>query len=84
MLANLGSWFQEYIIYDGSSDFGDERVLEEGIDSLAILTRKRYFRSMQQRRGISWPVNQLPDTGLLGAIAGWGSGCWVWPVPRSS
>lgn len=81
---NLDSWFQEYVIYDGPSDFGDERVLEEGIDSLAILTRKRYFRSMQQRRGISWPVNQLPDTGLLGAIAGWGSGCWVWAVPRSS
>lgn len=58
LLMKLGSWFQEYIIYDGPFDFGDERVLQEGIDLLATLTRKRYFRSM--------PVTTWINRHLLG------------------
>ena len=58
LLMKLSSWFQEYIIYDGPFDFGDERVLQEGIDLLATLTRKRYLRSM--------PVTTWINRQLLG------------------
>ena len=58
LLVKLGSWFQEYITYDGPFDFGDEKNLQQGIDMLATLTRKRYFRSM--------PVTTWINRHLLG------------------
>ncbi|MCZ6654624.1 MAG: AarF/UbiB family protein, partial [Planctomycetota bacterium] len=58
LLVKLGSWFQEYITHDGPFDFGNEKVLQQGIDMLATLTRKRYFRSL--------PVTTWINRQLLG------------------
>ncbi len=61
LLVKLGRWFQEYIAYDGPFDFGNEKNLQQGIDMLATLTRKRYFRSQ--------PVNTWLNRHLLGVRA---------------
>lgn len=61
LLVKLGSWFDEYITYDGRFDFGNAKNLQEGVDLLATLMRKRYFRSQ--------PVNTWLNRHLLGVRA---------------
>jgi len=57
-LEELCHWFSEYMEVEGEYDFSDEALLRRGIDFMADVARKRYFRSI--------PVNIWINRHLLG------------------
>lgn len=60
-LVQSGLWYHEYMDYDGQFDFSNEASLQRGIDMIATVAKKRYFRFL--------PVNMWISRQLLGLRA---------------
>lgn len=57
-LTEYSHWWSDYLRYDQPFDFGDDAVVQRGIEFLTDIPKKRYFRSM--------PVNTWITRQLLG------------------
>ncbi|MFQ5495291.1 MAG: ABC1 kinase family protein, partial [Phycisphaerae bacterium] len=57
-LERYSNWWSEYIRHEGPFDFGDEAVLQRGIEFMKEIPQKRYFRSL--------PVNTWINRHLMG------------------
>ena len=57
-IEELHIWYCEYLLYDGAYDFGDEAKMKRGIELLALIPKKGFYRSR--------PVNTWISRHLIG------------------
>jgi predicted unusual protein kinase regulating ubiquinone biosynthesis (AarF/ABC1/UbiB family) len=57
-LVDLADWYNGYLVHEGKFDFGNEEFIRRGMDLMAEIARKRYFRSL--------PVNTWIGRHLVG------------------
>ncbi|MCH8243620.1 MAG: hypothetical protein IH897_13560 [Planctomycetes bacterium] len=57
-IEELAGWYCEYLLCDGAYDFGDEAKMKRGIELLALIPKKGFYRSL--------PVNTWINRHLMG------------------